>query len=92
MGLNTNFSFEIQFLADSNRSEAQRDEVMDSLQPTLQQLLAAQDSQAEVMVSSSHRGSGSKLVELTTCLDDAQLAMLLKAFSEQHGVSVKAFE
>ena len=92
MGLNTNFSFEIQFLADSNRSEAQRDGVMDSLQPTLQQLLAAQDSQAEVVVSSSHRGSGSKLVELTTCLDDAQLAMLLKAFSEQHGVSVKAFD
>lgn len=92
MGLNTNFSFEIQIPAESNRSEAERNQVMDALQPLLEQLLTPQDSQAQVLISSSHRGNDSKLVELTTCLDDAQLAGVLKAFSEQHGVRVTAFE
>ena len=92
MGLSTHFSFEIKDPAGSNRSETQRAALMDSLQSTLQQLLASQDSQAEVVASSSHRGSSAKLVELTTRLDDAQLARLLKTFSEQHGVSVTAFE
>jgi len=92
MALKTNFSFEVQYTADSSSSKVQRDEVMDSLQATLQQLLAAQDREAEVMVSDSQRGDGNKLVELTTTLQDAQLAGILKAFSEQHGVSVTAFE
>jgi len=92
MALKTNFSFEVKYTADSSRSKAQRDEVMDSLQANLQQLLAAQDSEAEVLVSDSQHGSGNKLVELTTTLQDAQIANILKAFSEQHGVSVTAFE
>lgn len=92
MAQKTNFSFDVQYPADSSRSEAQRDQLMDSLQTTLQQLLAAQDGEAEVAVSDSHRGSGNKLVELTTSLQDAQLAGLLKAFSDQHGVSVTALE
>ncbi|WP_029527328.1 hypothetical protein [Polaromonas glacialis] len=92
MAQKTNFSFEVQYPADSSRSEAQRDQLMDSLQATLQQLLAAQDREAEVLVSDSHKGSGNKLVELTTTLEDAPLAGILKAFSGQHGVSVTAFE
>jgi len=92
MALKTNFLFGVQFPAESSRSEAQRDEVMGALQTTLQQLLAAQDSEAEVRVSDSHRGGGNKLIELTTCLEDVQLASLLKAFSAQHGVSVTAAE
>ena len=92
MAQKTNFSFEVQYPADSSRSEAQRDQLMDSLHATLQQLLAAQDREAEVLVSDSHKGSGNKLVELTTTLQDAQLAGILKAFSGQHGVSVTAFE
>jgi hypothetical protein len=92
MALKTNFSFEVQYPADSDRSEAQRDQLMGSLQATLQPLLAAQDTEAEVAVSDSRRGSGNKLVELTTTLEDAQLAGILKAFSDQHGVSVTAFE
>lgn len=92
MALKTNFLFDVQYPADSSRSEAQRDAVMDSLQTTLQQLLTAQDSKAEVRVSDSHRGNGNKLVELTTCLEDAQLVRLLRAFSEPHGLSVTAFE
>ena len=88
----TNFAFDMQYPADSDRSQAQQGEVMDSLQATLQQLLAPQDGEAEVVVSDSHRGSSNKLVELTTTLEDAQLAGLLKTFSEQHGVSVTAFE
>ena len=92
MAPKTNFSFEVQYTADSSSSKAQRHEVMDSLQGTLQQLLAAQDREAEVLVSDSHRGINNKLVELTTTLQDVQLAGILKAFSEQHGVSVTAFE
>lgn len=92
MPLRVNFSFEIQYPADSPQSQAQRDQLMDSLQTTLQQLLAAHDREAEVVVSDSHRGAGSKLVELTTVLEDAPLAAILKEFSAQHGVSVTAFE
>lgn len=92
MALKTNFSFDVQYTADSSSSKAQRHEVMDSLQATLQQLLAAQDPEAEVMVSDSHRGVNNKLVELTTTLQDAQLADILKGFSEKNGVSVTAFE
>jgi hypothetical protein len=92
MALKTNFSFEVQYPADSSRSQAQQNEVMGSLQASLQPLLAAQDREADVVVSDSHRGSGNKLVELTTTLEDAQLAGILKAFSEQHGVSVTALE
>lgn len=92
MSQKTNFSFDVQYPADSSSSKAQRDEVMGSLQATFEQLLAAQDPEAEVLVSDSHRGSGNKLVALTTTLEDAQLAVILKTFSEQHGVSVTAFE
>lgn len=92
MALKTNFSFEVQYTADSDSSKAQRHEVMDSLQATLQQLLAAQDPDAEVLVSDSHRGINNKLVELTTTLQDAQLAEILKGFSQENGVSVTAFE
>ena len=92
MALKTNFSFDVQYTAESSSNKAQRDEVMGSLQTTLQQLLAAQDPKAEVMVSDSQRGDGNKLVELTSTLQDAQLANILKTFSEENGVSVTAFE
>lgn len=92
MALKTNFSFEVQYPADSGRSQAQQGQVMDSLQAALQQLLAAQDPEANVLVSDSHRGSSNKLVELTTILGDAPLAVILKGFSDQHGVSITALE
>ena len=92
MNPNTNFSYKMQYSADSSRSYAQRTEVMDSLQGLVQQLLAAQDSQAKVVVSGNHRSGSTKLVEMTTCLGDAQLASMLQGFSEQHGVRVTAFE
>jgi hypothetical protein len=92
MALKTNFSFKVQYTADSSTGKAKRDEVMDSLQATLQQLLAVQDAEAEVLVSNSQRGDGNKLVELTTTLQDAQLAHILKEFSGKNGVSVTAFE
>jgi hypothetical protein len=92
MALKTNFSFKVQYTAGSTIGKAERDEVLGSLQATLQQLLAAQDPEAEVLVSNSQRGDSNKLVELTTTLQDAQLANILKAFSEKNGVSVTAFE
>ena len=92
MALKTNFSFDIQYTANASTDKAEQDKVMGSLQATLQQLLAAQDPEAEVLVSNSQRGDGNKLVELTSTLQDGQLAIILKEFSEKNGVSVTAFE
>jgi hypothetical protein len=92
MTMKTNFSFEVQYLAKSDSTQAERDEVMAGLGPRLQQLLAAGDSAATVAVSDSHKGSGNKIVELTTTLKDPQIAAILKAFSAQHGVRVTALE
>ena len=92
MNQKTNYSFDVQYPADSDRTEAQRNEVMSSLGPVLQQLLALHDSAATVVVSDSHKGSGNKIVELTTTLLDAQIAEVLQAFSGRNGVTVTAVE
>ena len=88
----TNYSFDVQYPANSDSTEAQRNEVMSALGPALQQLLAVNDSAATVVVSDSHKGSGNKIVELTTTLLDAQIAEVLQAFSGRHGVTVTAVE
>ena len=90
--MKTNLSFDVQYSADSQSTQAQRDELMDSLGPSLKALLAVQDPAASVAVSDSHKGEGNKLVEFTTTLGDAQIAEILKAFSARHGVVVSAFE
>ena len=92
MSLKTNFSFEVQYPAHSDSALSERNDVMDSLQASLQELLAAQDSAAAVAVSDSHKGGGHKMVELTTTLQDAQIAQILKSFSARHGVVVSALE
>ena len=92
MAPRTNFSFEVQFLAQSCVGKKQRDEVMADLGPSLQKLLAAGDAAATVSVSDSHKGSDNRIVELVTTLQDAQIARVLQTFSEQHGVSVTALE
>ena len=92
MSLKTNFSFEVQYPAHSDSALSERNDVMDSLQASLQELLAAQDSAASVAVSDSHKGGGHKMVELTTTLQDAQIAQILKSFSARHGVVVSALE
>jgi hypothetical protein len=92
MNLKTNFSFELQYPAHSDTTLSERNEVMDSLQASLQELLAPQDSAAAVAVSDSHKGSGHKIVELTTTLQDAQIVQILKSFSAKHGVVVSALE
>ena len=92
MSQKTNFSFDVYFPAQSDRTEAQRNDVMAGLVPALQQLLAASDNAATVVVSDSHKGAGNKIVELTTTLQDARIAELLQAFSSRHGVTVTALE
>ncbi|HAL40449.1 MAG TPA: hypothetical protein DCP03_21085 [Polaromonas sp.] len=92
MSLKTNFSFEVLYPAQSDIAKAQRDEVMSSLGTSLQTLFAADDSAAAVVVSDSHKGSDNKIVELVTTLQDPQIAAILKAFSDQHGVTVTALE
>lgn len=90
--MKTNFSFEVQYPQQSDSTQAARDAVMDKLGPLLQTVLAAGDSAANVAVSDSHKGPNNKIVELTTTLQDAQIAAILKAFSAQHGVRVEALE
>ena len=90
--MKTNFSYDVQYPAQSDTTQAQRDAVMDALGPTLQALFAVQDKTATVVVSDSHRGNGNKLVELTTTLGDTQVAEILQAFSAQHGVLVAPLE
>ena len=92
MSQTTNFSFDIHYPAGTRTPEAQRMQLMASLGPTLQALFAADDSAATVAVSDSHQGSDHKMVELVTSLQDMQIASILKAFSEQHGLSVQALE
>jgi hypothetical protein len=92
MSLKTNFSFEVQYAEGSGAGKDERDGVMAALGPSLQKLLAANDPSATVTVSDSHKGSGNKLVELVTTLQDAEIAGVLQAFSRQHGVSVSALE
>lgn len=92
MQAKTNFSFEVQYAEHSDSTQPERDALMNSLDTTLQQLLATKDSAAQVRVSDSHKGSGNKIVELTTTLQDAQIAEILQAFSAEHGVTVSAME
>ena len=92
MDQKTNYSFDVYYSAQSHSSEAQRNEVMASLGPALQQLIAVTDSAATVVVSDSQKGYGNKLVELTTTLPDAEIAAILQAFSSRHGVKVTALE
>lgn len=92
MSHKTNFSFDVQYPAHSDRSAAERDQVMAAIGPSLQKLLVTQDGAATVAVNDSHKGSDNKIVELTTTLQDAQIAEILKAFSLQHGVLVNALE
>jgi hypothetical protein len=90
--MKTNYSFELQYNASSASTQAQRDDVMGTLGPLLQQRLATEDSSARVLVSDSHKGADHKLVELVTTLQDAQIARILKAFAGQYGVNVNALE
>ena len=92
MNQKTNFSFEVQYLATSDSSPDQLNDQIASLEPALQKLLATQDSEATVAVSNSRKGSSSKIVEVTSCLTDTQIAALLKSFSAQQGVAVTALE
>ncbi len=91
MSTKTNFSFEV-FYAESSAPPPAGDEVMKTLGPSLQGLLAAKDGAASVIVSDSHKGSNNRIVEITTTLQDAQLAEVLKAFSETHGLTVSVLE
>lgn len=92
MTMKTNFSFEVQYLAQSDSTQAERDAVMGDLGTLLQKLLAAGDSAASVQISDSHKGGNHKIVELTTTLQDAQIEAILKTFSAQCGVRVDALE
>ena len=92
MPLKTNFSFEVKYAAKSASPRAERNALMGSLDTTLQELLAAKDSGAQVAVSDSPKGSDNKIIELTTTLQDAQIAEILKSFSAQHGVVVSVVE
>ena len=92
MAVKTNFSFELYYPAQSASTAAQRHEVMRALGPSLQALLALQDSAATVTVSDSHKGDDNKIVELVTSLQDAPIAEILKGFCDARGLSMTLVE
>lgn len=92
MNPKTNFSFELHYPADAATPYAQRDAVMTSMGPALQALFAGQDSAAAVTVNDSQKGSHHKILELVSTLDDAQIAAVLKTFSDKHGLAIQALE
>ena len=92
MHTKTNFSFELYYAASSASTQAQRDQVMRTLEPSLSALFTASDSTASVTVTDSHKGSFNKIIELVTTLQDAQIAEILKNFSDAHGATVTALE
>ncbi|MES2512261.1 MAG: hypothetical protein V4625_20225 [Pseudomonadota bacterium] len=87
----TSFAFEI-YRAESSTVQAAGEDVMTTLEATLTKLLAAEDGSAAVVASDSHKGSNHKIVEITTTLQDAPLADLLKAFGERQGLTISAAE
>ena len=88
----THFSFEFQYTASSAVTQAERDQVMASLGPALQALFTTSDAAATVEVSDSQKGSGNKIVELVTALDDTRIGEILKRFCDQHGTVFSALE
>ena len=92
MNMKTNFSFDLYYAESSNSTQSQRDQVMRTLEPSLNTLFTARDSAAKVAVNDSHKGSDNKLVELVTTLQDAQIAEILKGFCDANGVTVTALE
>ena len=92
MNTKTNFSFELYYAESSTSTQAQRDQVMHTLEPSLHALFTASDSGATVAVTDSHKGSDNKVIELVSSLQDAEIAEILKGFSAEHGVSITALE
>lgn len=92
MNTKTNFSFELYYTESSTSTQAQRDKVMRTLEPSLNALFIASDSTATVTVSDSHKGSYNKIVELVTTLQDTQIAEAFKGFCDANGVTVSALE
>jgi hypothetical protein len=92
MNPKTSFSFELQYAPDAKTPYADRDTALGKAEPALQALFAAQDKGAAVSLNNSQKGSGSRILELSTTLDDAQIAVILKTFSEQNGLSISALE
>lgn len=92
MNAKTNFSFELYYAEPSTRTQAERDQVIRTLEPSLIALFTAGDGAAQVGVSDSHKGSGNKMVELVTTLPDTQIAEIFKGFCDANGVTVMALE
>ncbi len=88
----TSFSFDIFYAERSAITTEQRNEVMRTLGPTLQAQLAPGDNAATVVVSDSHRGSGNRMVEISTTLHDAELGAVLQKFAGDKGLTVTALE
>jgi hypothetical protein len=99
--MKTNFSFDVHYSASSGRAPghvaagatpAQREDVMRRLQALLQAQFEPLDAGATVQATDSQRGASHKIVELVTTLPDDQIATVLKAFCETHGVTISALE
>lgn len=92
MTFKTNFSFELQYTAQSPASQEERSKFMASLETSLQELLTADDADAKVTISNSHKGNDNKIVEFVSSLPDSRIGEILTTFCAQNGVSMNALE
>ena len=92
MDIKTNYSFELYYTEQSASNASQRDALMGKLGPSIAALLTAKDSAAKVTVSDSHKGSGNKIVEITTTMPEADMDGLLRQFCDTNGVTITALE
>ena len=88
----TNFSFELQYAAQSPANPQQRSALMATLEANLLALLNVNDPNATVVISNSHKGNDNKILELVTTASDVEIAALLKMFCSDNGVDVTALE
>ena len=92
MNSTTNFSFELFYSASATTDAGRRDAVMRTLEASLQTLFAVQDASARIRVSDSHKGVDNKIVEISTTLGDAAVAVILKQFCDTSGLTIQIVE
>lgn len=86
------YLYDVQFPSNTEVPQAEQDEVMASLSSSLEGLLSLNDDKATVTDTESHKGEGHRLLDVSTTLDDEQMATAIKALAKQTGLAVNPQE
>ena len=92
MDLKTSFSFDLQLPVTAGGTALNRQARMQQLELQLQHALRARDAAAVLASSSSHRGDGNRIVELTTTLQDTDITAILQSFASENSVRITPVE